>query len=133
MMQKNTFDRDVQADHESEKSFQPPKHDFKRIENLSKFQFTLLNHALNLPKMKKVCYSTCSIYQLENENVVQSALKKNPDWTLFNCHTVESIGDWGGLGVSGDEFVDKNVLRLDGRIHQTQGFFVACFVRKEQT
>jgi 16S rRNA C967 or C1407 C5-methylase (RsmB/RsmF family) len=48
-----------------------------RVENLSKFQYKILCHALDYDaNVKYVSYSTCSIYKEEDENVVKDILQK---------------------------------------------------------
>jgi putative methyltransferase len=50
--------------------------DPERLKSLSGFQLKALLHALSFPAVVKVVYSTCSIHQEENEDVVKSALEK---------------------------------------------------------
>jgi putative methyltransferase len=45
-----------------------------RIRKLSAFQRKALSHALSFPSVERVVYSTCSIHQAENEDVVSSVL-----------------------------------------------------------
>lgn len=54
-----------------------------RIEQLSKFQFKLLQRALDYyPVPKFVTYSTCSIYPEEDELLVEDILRKNPGYKV---------------------------------------------------
>jgi putative methyltransferase len=54
----------------------------KRIDALSQFQQKCILKAMEFPSVKRVCYSTCSIYEEENEHVVQSVLEANPSFKL---------------------------------------------------
>jgi putative methyltransferase len=46
----------------------------QRVEQLARFQQTALLHALSFPAVERVVYSTCSIHQRENEDVVRFVL-----------------------------------------------------------
>ena len=49
--------------------------DEKRLERLSSLQTRMVTYALtNFPQVKRVTYSTCSIHQQENEQVVETIL-----------------------------------------------------------
>ena len=53
----------------------PEKLDEERLERLSSLQIRMVTHALtNFPNVKRVTYSTCSIYHQENEQVVETIL-----------------------------------------------------------
>lgn len=39
---------------------------------------------MKFPSVQKIAYSTCSIYEEENELVVKKVLLKNPDFKLVN-------------------------------------------------
>jgi len=41
-----------------------------RLERLARFQLECLKHALSFPQVQLVSYSTCSVHQIENEEVV---------------------------------------------------------------
>ena len=45
--------------------------DTVRIQKLANFQIVILSHALRFKNVQRVVYSTCSLHELENENVVQ--------------------------------------------------------------
>jgi putative methyltransferase len=51
----------------------------ERLAGLAMFQVSVLSHALSFPAMKKVVYSTCSIHEQENEQVVKTVLEKFKD------------------------------------------------------
>ncbi|KAI3468088.1 hypothetical protein Pfo_024751 [Paulownia fortunei] len=48
--------------------------DIKRLQKLAGFQKKVLEHALSFPAVERIVYSTCSIHQIENEDVVNSVL-----------------------------------------------------------
>jgi len=61
------------------------------VKNLSRFQFKILAHALNYSEtVKYVSYSTCSVYQEEDEQIVKDVLKKFGDkWQIApNLHEI---------------------------------------------
>ncbi|XP_068757928.1 28S rRNA (cytosine-C(5))-methyltransferase-like [Montipora capricornis] len=98
----------------------------KRLESLATFQLSVLNHALSFPLVKRVVYSTCSVHQEENEDVVQAALKANSDsFTLEHC-----LPSWTHRGKAVFQGAEK-CIRASPTEDYTNGFFVALFVRKE--
>ncbi|KAI5180122.1 25S rRNA (cytosine2278-C5)-methyltransferase [Nematocida sp. AWRm80] len=97
--------------------------DQERLINLTAFQLKILNRALSFPKAEKVVYSTCSIYEEENESVVYQALKANPQFTVKKV-----LPAWSKRGVPGYDFSD-DVIRC-GEDTNTKGFFLACLVKK---
>jgi 25S rRNA (cytosine2278-C5)-methyltransferase len=52
-----------------------PGSHLQRIENLSKFQYKIVSHALSFSSVRYVVYSTCSIYYQENEQVVRDVMQ----------------------------------------------------------
>ncbi|CAN4128396.1 unnamed protein product [Withania somnifera] len=48
--------------------------DLNRIEKLAAFQKKVLEHALSFPAVERIVYSTCSVSQVENEDVIKSVL-----------------------------------------------------------
>ncbi|XP_068759365.1 28S rRNA (cytosine-C(5))-methyltransferase-like isoform X1 [Montipora capricornis] len=97
----------------------------KRLESLATFQSSVLNHALSFPLVKRVVYSTCSVHQEENEDVVQAALKANSDsFTLEHC-----LPSWTHRGKAVFQGAEK-CIRASPTEDYTNGFFVALFVRK---
>ncbi|CDH60592.1 s-adenosyl-l-methionine-dependentmethyltransferase [Lichtheimia corymbifera JMRC:FSU:9682] len=110
----------------------------ERLAKLAEFQVSVIRHAFKFPKAKRVVYSTCSIHPQENEHVVRTILADNPDFELASRDSV--LPTWTRRGVP-KEFADSNnndvatvladsVVRSDPLHDMTNGFFVACFVRK---
>jgi 25S rRNA (cytosine2278-C5)-methyltransferase len=98
----------------------------ERISSLANFQCVILKHALSFPDAERVVYSTCSIYEKENENVVSEMLKSMPNWTLLK----NPFPEWPTRGLEKFSFF-KDVIRSDPNKDDCIGFFVACFVRKK--
>ncbi|XP_067024171.1 28S rRNA (cytosine-C(5))-methyltransferase-like isoform X2 [Acropora muricata] len=97
----------------------------QRLESLAKFQLSILNHALSFPSVKRAVYSTCSIHQEENEDVVEAALKaKNDRFTLEHC-----LPSWTHRGKNVFQGAEK-CIRASPDEDNTNGFFVALFARK---
>ena len=101
--------------------------DEKKIKQLSDLQKGLLAHALSFPSASRVVYSTCSVYAEENECVVKEMLdSQSENWEL-----VKVIPGWTRRGdTSVFEHADRCV-RCDPK-DETNGFFLACFVRKQK-
>ncbi|KAL8522282.1 hypothetical protein ACS0TY_012422 [Phlomoides rotata] len=99
--------------------------DIRRLQNLAAFQKKVLEHALSFPAVERIVYSTCSIHQTENEDVIDSVL-----------HFASSCGfqlatpfpQWPRRGLP--TFVgSERLLRTDLTVDK-EGFFIALFVRK---
>ncbi|XP_063594207.1 28S rRNA (cytosine-C(5))-methyltransferase-like [Penaeus indicus] len=102
----------------------------QRIKGLASFQIHLLQFALSFPFVEEVVYSTCSVYEEENEEVVEEALK-----TYGHQFELEDIGKkldgWKHFGKEGFEFGSKCVRTVPD-VDRCHGFFVAKFVRKAE-
>jgi putative methyltransferase len=109
----------------------------ERLKSLSDFQVAVIEHALKFPRVKRIVYSTCSIHEIENEQVVARILQNHhaqwqlekilPFWNHRGNILRESfVGNCGGLtGKELAEFVVR-CSPQDG----TNGFFVSCFTRR---
>ncbi|KAJ7347654.1 Putative 28S rRNA (cytosine-C(5))-methyltransferase [Desmophyllum pertusum] len=98
----------------------------KGLNQLAKFQLSVLNHALSFPFVKRVVYSTCSVHQQENEDVVEAALKANGDrYTLEHA-----LPPWTHRGMAVFPGAEK-CIRASPDQDYTNGFFVALFVKKD--
>eukprot|EP01125_Pyxidicula_operculata_P014645 TRINITY_DN489_c0_g1_i2.p1 TRINITY_DN489_c0_g1~~TRINITY_DN489_c0_g1_i2.p1 ORF type:complete len:217 (-),score=56.18 TRINITY_DN489_c0_g1_i2:16-666(-) len=96
----------------------------ERLENLASFQLSAIKHAFTFPSLQRLVYSTCSIHQIENEDVVQKALEEsNGKFKL-----VKLLPNWKCRGrKEGFEFADYCIR--SGPENHTIGFFVSCFER----
>ena len=108
-----------------------------RVKTLSDFQLKALKHAtcsVAFPMVQRVVYSTCSLYIQENEGVVERFLKEHGnEWTLVAPKCLEA---WKRRGLQ-IEGLAKNQSDSLIRVHPdhdaSNGFFVACFEKMEQT
>lgn len=119
-----------------------------RLEALSAFQTKLLLHAFAFPRAQRIIYSTCSIYEKENERVVLRALSSpiatQRRWRILERGAqVSGAKDWAIRGnkaaceswsVDGDvQTVAEACIRCErGTKEGTQGFFVAGFFRDDE-
>jgi 25S rRNA (cytosine2278-C5)-methyltransferase len=107
-----------------------------RLERLASFQEAALAHALAaFPAAVRVTYSTCSVHVRENEAVVARVLgaggARAGGWRLE-----AALPAWPRRGVAGtvDGLSDAEaacLVRVDPILDETDGFFVALFVREE--
>lgn len=122
----------------------------ERLAKLSSFQTSLVSHAMKLPNLEKLTYSTCSVNVIENEQVVIDLLLKHPDWEVIPRS--ESIPRWKrrGLDSAFNQYISEdgkestikgiNLKELDNikeaciRLNKEEdggiGFFVCGFQRK---
>lgn len=63
----------------------------ERLQALSAFQRRALSHALSFSSVQTVVYSTCSVHQQENEDVVKAVLEQ---YTDFRYSTGPCVGMW---------------------------------------
>lgn len=94
----------------------------RSINNMARLQKRILwNSSRQLREGGSLVYSTCSITVEENEEVVQSLLEKDPDFSLVE--TEPRIGDHGRRGLA-------EAQRLYPYKHMTNGFFIAKLIKK---
>ncbi|XP_057223913.1 28S rRNA (cytosine-C(5))-methyltransferase [Malurus melanocephalus] len=92
----------------------------ERLQALAGFQRRVLSHALSFPALQRLVYSTCSLHQEENEDVVQSVLQ---DWgSAFRLVTTFPSWPCRGLAVFPGA---ESCLRASPAETLTHGFFVA--------
>ncbi|GAA6020708.1 hypothetical protein JCM10207_001993 [Rhodosporidiobolus poonsookiae] len=114
----------------------PEAEQLQRIRALSNFQLAIVSHALRFSGAKRVVYSTCSVWEQEDEGVVMRVLAKKEfqekGWRL--APRDEVLPTWERRGrveaCGGDAGIADSLVRClpeDG----TNGFFVACFIRDE--
>jgi 16S rRNA C967 or C1407 C5-methylase (RsmB/RsmF family) len=89
-----------------------------KLKTLASFQSMMLRHALNaFPQVEVVCYSTCSVLSIENEDVVNSNLQHGfevdmqplPEWWNSTC--------------------EDGFIRTEPKKDNCRGFFLAKLVR----
>lgn len=96
-----------------------------RLQSLAAFQTKALRHALTLPKLERLVYSTCSIHDVENELVVKAVLEEAQE---LGFHLVDPFPSWPRRGLPllpGHH----HLIRVDPEKDKTDGFFVAVFQR----
>lgn len=121
----------------------------ERLNGLSAFQLSMLEHAFHFPNLRRLVYSTCSIHQEENEGVVMRALSsdiaKSKGWKLATRQDV--LPSWSNRGLpeycNGDQELANSMIRCEPGgttddttkdatsvdVEATNGFFLACFIR----
>ncbi|XP_058536895.1 28S rRNA (cytosine-C(5))-methyltransferase [Ochotona princeps] len=98
----------------------------ERLQALAGFQLRALCHALAFPALQRLVYSTCSLCQEENEDVVQAALEQSAG--AFRL--APALPAWPQRGLS--TFPEAHhCLRACPESTLTGGFFVAVFEREE--
>ncbi|XP_032286704.1 probable 28S rRNA (cytosine-C(5))-methyltransferase isoform X4 [Phoca vitulina] len=97
-----------------------------RLQALAGFQQRALRHALTFPSLQRLVYSTCSLCQEENEDVVCDALQQNPG--TFRLAPVLPSWPHRGLGTFPGA---EHCLRASPETTLTGGFFVAVLERVE--
>ncbi|XP_065849489.1 25S rRNA (cytosine-C(5))-methyltransferase NSUN5-like [Euphorbia lathyris] len=99
--------------------------DTERLKKLAAFQKKALAHALSFPGLERVVYSTCSVNQIENEDVIMSVL------SIAESHGFQLVTPFPQWPRRGLPVFDgsEHVLRTDP-IEDKEGFFVALFVKK---
>ena len=130
-----------------------------RLENLSSFQLRLLQHAMAFPAAKWISYSTCSIHAEENEFVVVQALASTiacqRGWKILpRAAQVDGLRKWHRRGdenaakrsladvkvnaemddgIDPEEIADSCIGCEKGGKDGTMGFFVAGFIRSDES
>ena len=92
-----------------------------KLQTLASFQAMMLRHALNaFPKAKVVCYSTCSVLPIENEEVVNANLNHGFDVDQT------PLPEWW---TSNREEMEDGFIRTSPEKDNCRGFFLAKLVR----
>lgn len=106
-----------------------------RLQSLADFQLEALIKAFSFPQVQRVAYSTCSIFQKENEEVVLAAMNSEVNQQAthpFELHQCLPTWPRRGLAIDGlSEEQAKHLVRANGLEDGTNGFFVAYFERSQ--
>ncbi|XP_047147229.1 25S rRNA (cytosine-C(5))-methyltransferase NSUN5 [Vigna umbellata] len=81
---------------------------------------------LAVPALERIVYSTCSINQIENEDVIKSVL---PIAESYGFQLAKPFPEWQCRGLPVFEG-SECLIRTDPATHG-EGFFIALFVRKD--
>ncbi|XP_036910675.1 28S rRNA (cytosine-C(5))-methyltransferase [Sturnira hondurensis] len=98
----------------------------ERLRALAAFQQRALCHALAFPSLQRLVYSTCSIYQEENEDVIRDALQQSSG--TFRLTPV--LPSWPHRGLNTFPGAE-HCLRASPETTLTGGFFIAVLERVE--
>jgi len=91
------------------------------VEKLAEIQFELLDAvSQNIADNGILVYSTCTILQQENDDVVKKFLKKHPEFETIPTQTSQK------LKIDREE----DILHIYPNDYHTDGFFVATFQKK---
>ncbi|RHW68274.1 NOL1/NOP2/sun family [Trypanosoma brucei equiperdum] len=104
----------------------------ERVMGLARLQRKLLAHSLlSFDNCRTVVYSTCSVHEAENEEVVRQVLQDERvqarGWALSNI--MPTTWRTRGWRNDSDTFPLEYTIRCDPEVDATNGFFVARFDR----
>ncbi|EIM19271.1 S-adenosyl-L-methionine-dependent methyltransferase [Wallemia mellicola CBS 633.66] len=105
----------------------------ERLNSLAAFQEMIIGHAMKFPNVRRIVYSTCSIHDDENEMVVMNTLTQHPEFELASRETC--LPGWPTRGhpepFNNDVKLADSVIRCKPGTDLTNGFFVACFEKRQ--
>jgi putative methyltransferase len=96
----------------------------ERVMKLQEFQLSMIKKAFTFPKLQQLVYSTCSIHDEENEQVVELASNFSPHFEVAKVLPKVPM-----RGLSSYPHGELCVRTVPARDH-TIGFFVSTFKRK---
>ena len=103
-----------------------------RLKQLADFQLSVILHAMKFPMVKRIVYSTCSLHEEENEQVVIRALRHAAGaYKVVKCldfwkHRGKNVSVVDEITSEDYENMAECVVRCSPQ-DNTNGFFVACF------
>lgn len=108
--------------------------DKERLFRLSGLQFKLLSHAMTaFPNVKRIVYSTCSVYCEENEEVVLACLERIGNFKLVDIKEKFNENQWKNFGNEKSyPNLGSKVLYARTEDDLTNGFFVAILERCDE-
>ncbi|XP_075148610.1 nop2/Sun-like domain containing protein 5 [Haematobia irritans] len=108
-------------------SLEPDEKNPERLKKLAGLQIKMLSHAMTaFPDIKRIAYSTCSLYEEENEQVVQRCLEMNPSFKLLSAK--KSLRNkWINVGNLEYKKIGKNCLYTRPSEDLSDGIFIAIF------
>lgn len=108
-------------------SLDPEEKDPVRIKKLAGLQIKMLSHAMEtFPDVKRIAYSTCSLYEEENEKVVEKCLNLYPNFKLLSGKKALR-NKWRSVGSSEYKKIGKNCIYTRPEEDFTDGIFIAIF------
>uniref|UniRef100_A0A6E8WCJ7 SAM-dependent MTase RsmB/NOP-type domain-containing protein n=1 Tax=Anopheles coluzzii TaxID=1518534 RepID=A0A6E8WCJ7_ANOCL len=107
----------------------PEPVDQERLFKLAGLQYKLVSHAMNaFPAVRRIVYSTCSLHEEENEQVVQGVLRHNGHFRLLDAR--KELGkEWPNVGSPDYPDIGERCLYAKTVDDLTIGMFVAVFER----
>ncbi|ABO95021.1 predicted protein, partial [Ostreococcus lucimarinus CCE9901] len=103
--------------------------DEERVDKLAAFQKSVLKHAFCFPEVERVSYSTCSVHEKENEEVVRDVMDVAVEHGFKLAH---ALPKWHRRGIAIDGLSTEDarcLIRADPIEDDMEGFFVAIFER----
>ncbi|KNC33179.1 hypothetical protein FF38_06788 [Lucilia cuprina] len=108
-------------------SLEPEEKSPERLKKLAGLQIKMLSYAMStFPDVKRIAYSTCSLYEEENEQVVQKCLQLNPNFKLLSGKKALR-NKWRSVGSSEYKKIGKNCIYTRPEEDLTDGIFIAIF------
>lgn len=99
-----------------------------RIKNLQNFQIKILKQCMKFPSVKLISYSTCSVYEEENEFVVDNILQSD-EGKYFELVDLSNIFNENFKFHEGKNGFNKTI-RTCRKCFEMEGFYIALFKRK---
>uniref|UniRef100_A0A0A1XSZ3 Putative methyltransferase NSUN5 n=1 Tax=Zeugodacus cucurbitae TaxID=28588 RepID=A0A0A1XSZ3_ZEUCU len=111
-------------------SLDPDEKDPARVKRLAGLQIKMLSHALkSFPNVKRIIYSTCSLFEEENEQVIQRCLESNPEFKLLSGKKALR-NKWNNIGNTNYKNIGKNCLYTRPDQDHADGIFIAILEKR---